>query len=278
MECRNVKVSWPVDTEGSIAGRQLHGGFTFTEAQTSAMLGLSCLVLFFSVWEAVVALHWISSLVLPRPTSVAMAAVELARKGELGQALLTTLTLLAASVVMATLIGIPIGYLLYRNRLWGKAFEPILGAIFASPLPLMYPIFLVIFGRTYGAILCLATIYALIPIIMNTREALLSVRPTLIWVGRSFGAGETTIFWKIVVPAAAPLMFSGVKLGVIYALLAVVAFEFLTDLGGLGRLLSELNYKFKIPETFVVTLAAIVISWLVLFIVSRFERRIGKRR
>ena len=93
--------------------------------------------------------------------------------------------------------------------------------------------------------------------------------------GQSFAASNTIIFWKIIVPAAAPLMFTGIKMGLIYSLLGVVAFEFLTDLGGIGRLLSELNYKFKIPETMALTFATVMLSGLVLFITGWIERKLS---
>jgi len=244
----------------------------------STLLGLGIFAALLALWETSISLGWISKFVLTPPSGIVKALIKLTQNGELTGALFTTLSILAASLGLAMVIGISIGYLLYRNQLWGKAFEPLLGAIFASPLPLMFPIFLVLFGRTFYAIIFLATIYGSIPIIMNTREALLSVRRTLIWVGRSFRLSETQIFWKIIVPAAAPLMFSGIRMGLIYALLGVVAFEFLTDLGGLGRLLSELNYKFKIPESFALTAATVMLSGLVLFITGWIERSISNSR
>jgi len=241
----------------------------------STLLGFACLIVLLCIWQAAVVYKFISPLVLPPPTKVARAFLKLTLNGELFEALTTTLMILSAALSLAIVIGVSVGYLLYRFPLWGKAFEPLLGAIFASPLPLMFPIFLVLFGRTFYAIIFLATIYGTIPIIMNTREALLSVRKTLIWVGLSFGASQSTIFWKIIVPAAAPLMFTGVKMGLIYSLLGVVAFEFLTDLGGLGRLLSELNYKFKIPQSVALTAATVMLSGFVLFITGWVERKLS---
>ncbi|MBV1902689.1 MAG: ABC transporter permease subunit [Marinosulfonomonas sp.] len=244
----------------------------------STLLGLGIFAFLLAIWEASISLGWVSKFVLTPPSGIIQALIKLSKNGELMDALATTLTILGAALGLALVIGISIGFLLYKNELWGKAFEPLLGAIFASPLPLMFPIFLVLFGRTFYAIICLATIYGSIPIIMNTREALLSVRRTLIWVGRSFRLTEVQIFWKIIVPAAAPLMFSGIRMGLIYALLGVVAFEFLTDLGGLGRLLSELNYKFKIPESFALTASTVMLSGFVLFLTGWIERRISNNR
>jgi NitT/TauT family transport system permease protein len=241
----------------------------------SLLLGAVIVAALLGIWELAVEWGAISALVLPRPSDIGAAVGRLLGSGELGSALLTTLALVAISLALATVVGVFIGYLLYRSRVWGTAFEPILGALFASPLPLMYPIFLVLFGRTLLSIVVLSTIYAAIPIIMNTREALLTVRRVLIWVGQSFNASETQIFWRIIVPAASPIIFGGIRLGVIYAVLTVVAFEFLTDLGGLGKLLSELNYKFRVPDTFAVILAAVIVSAVVLWVTSAMQRRLS---
>jgi len=239
----------------------------------SLILGLVIVAALIGFWEYAVASRWISALVLPRPSQIATAMVRIWQQGELLPALGTTLGLVALSLVLATVIGVFLGYLLYRNPVWGRAFETILGALFASPLPLMYPVFLVLFGRTIQSIVVLTTIYSCVPIILNTREALMTVRKVLIWVGQSFNATQSQIFWRIIVPAASPIIFAGIRLGVIYAVLTVVAFEFLTDLGGLGKLLSELNYKFRVPDTFAVILASVIVSAVVLWFAGFVQRK-----
>ena len=207
-------------------------------------------VLFLAAWEGSIAAGWMPRYIVAPPSSIYDATLTLFQEGEFGSALMLTLGLVAISMAVAISIGVPVGYFLYRWSNYGTAFEPWLGALFASPLPLAYPIFLVLFGRSYVTIVVMALTYATIPIIINTREGLLSVRPVLLNVGHSFNVPQRTIFWKILVPAALPTIFSGIRLGLIYGLLAVVAIEFLTDLGGLGRLISDLNFRFKVPETF----------------------------
>src|SRR3990172_10348144 len=91
-------------------------------------------------------------------------------------------------------------------------------ALFASPLVLLYPIFLVVFGRTPAAIITLSAVFGLIPIAINTRSAFQHVSPVLVRVGSSMNLSRRQMFRHILIPAAAPTLFSGFRLGLTYIL------------------------------------------------------------
>jgi ABC-type nitrate/sulfonate/bicarbonate transport system permease component len=80
------------------------------------------------------------------------------------------------------------------------------------------------------------------------------------------------MFWKIMLPAAVPSVFNGIRIGVMYALVTVVAIEYLTDFGGLGRIVSDMYMLFEIPKTYASILAVIVASVLLYGIFGRIEK------
>ena len=241
-------------------------------ARSPEAAGLVWLVALLALLELAVGMGWVARWVIAPPSGIYEATIDMFSEGELTDSLLLTLALVGVTMSIAILVGVTAGFLLFRFRDFGIAYEPWLGALFASPLPLAYPIFLVLFGRSYTTIVAMALAYATIPIIINTREGLMGISPVLINVGRSFNVSSRTMFWKIMFPAAIPTIFAGIRLGLIYGLLAIVAVEFLTDLGGLGRLVSDLNFRFKVPETYSAIAIIVLLSALFFLGLARIER------
>lgn len=187
---------------------------------------------------------------------------------------LTAVTLLEAgvSLVLAAALGPAIGYLLWRYRAVGLAYEVLLGAIFASPTVLLYPIALVFLGRTSAAIVAMAVLVAVLPIAINTRASLAAVSPVLIRYGRTLRMSESQIFRHILLPAAAPGIFTGLRLGLSYMFKVILAMEFIVNIGGLGRLISESYDMLRTPDLYAAIAAVVGLSILFLKILERAER------
>jgi len=234
--------------------------------------GLASLVVLGAIVQAMIELGWIPALIVARPTAAIAAFPELFREMDLLGAFMATLGTTAAATAIALSVGIPFGYLLYRNQTLGIAYEGWLAAAFSAPLVLLYPLFLVLFGRTYLTLIIMGAIPGSIPIIIQTRQGLLGVSQTLINVGRTFNMKEQGMFWKIMLPAAVPSIFMGIKIGVMYTLVNIVAIEYLVDFGGLGRVVSEMYFRFEIPATYASILAVIGVSVFFYWGFGRIER------
>ena len=242
--------------------------------KSPALAGLVGLLVVAALVEAAVAQGVLTPLVFARPTHTLAAIAMLQEDQGLLRAFLLTLGQTAASTLLALVIGIPAGYLLYRRRALGEAYEGWLAALFAAPIVLLYPLFLVIFGRGYVALVLMGFVPAMIPITMKTREGLITIPPTLINVGRSFKVSDQDMFWKIQFPAAVPAVFSGIRLGVMYALVNIVAIEYLVDFGGLGRIVSEMYFRFEVPGTYASILFVVLVSVVFYWGFGWIERRL----
>lgn len=234
--------------------------------------GIAMLVLCGAIVQLLVDSGVVPELIVARPTDALQAIVPLQEETDLLGNFLITFGMTAAATAIALAIGIPLGWLLYRKRTLGEAYEGWLAAAFASPIVLLYPLFLVIFGRTYFTLIIMGAIPGAIPIIIQTRQGLLEVSQTLLNVGRSFNLTPRQMFWKIQFPAAIPVLFNGIRLGVMYALVTVVAMEYLTDFGGLGRVVSDMYMLFEIPKTYASILAVIVVSVVLYGAFGRIEK------
>jgi ABC-type nitrate/sulfonate/bicarbonate transport system permease component len=145
-------------------------------------------------------------------------------------------------------------------------------AMAAAPLVLMYPLYLVIFGRSALTIVMMGFTAGLAPVILKTLEGLSGTRRVLINVGKSFNLTPSQQFWKILFPAALPTIFVGLRLGLIFSLINIVGIEFLINFGGLGQLINELAERYDLPGTYAAICFVILVSVCVFVLMERLER------
>ena len=212
------------------------------------------------ILELSVDFGWVMQIIVPRPSDAILSFPVVQEDMDLVGNFFITLGMTAAATLIALLIGLPLGYFLYRREAYGIAYEGWLAALFSTPIVLLYPLFLVLFGRDYHTLVIMGCIPGAVAIAIQTRQGLLGVSQTLLNVGRSFNVSERDMFRKIMLPSATPTIFTGIRLGVMYTLVNIVAIEYLIDFGGLGRIVSQMYDRFDIPETYASILAVILVS------------------
>jgi NitT/TauT family transport system permease protein len=185
--------------------------------------------------------------------------------------ILITLYEIAAALLASTVAGLLVGFLLWKNRALGRSYELLLGALFASPVVLTYPIFLVVFGRTSAAIITLSAVFGFIPVAINTKSAFQHINPVLLRVGSSMNLSRRQAFRHIMIPAAAPTVFSGFRLGLTYILKSVIGLEYIVQVGGVGMWVSDSAYRFDIPQVYAGLAGAILLSVGFLYVINRVE-------
>ncbi|MFL5052581.1 MAG: ABC transporter permease, partial [Xanthobacteraceae bacterium] len=145
-------------------------------------------------------------------------------------------------------------------------------ALASAPIVLMYPLFLVIFGRSATTIVMIGFIAGLPPVILKTVEGLGGTRHVLLDVGRCFRLSEAQRFRKILMPAALPTIFVGLRVGLIFALINIVGVEFLINFGGLGQLINELAERYDLAGTYAAICFVILVSVLFFMFTERVEQ------
>jgi len=235
------------------------------------LLGLAALAVFAAALEALVRWGSIPKLVVAAPSDTVAAIGRLAAEGNLLSALGATLLTASASVAAAVILGLPAGYWLYKKPRFGLAYRNWLGALFAAPLVLIYPVVLVLFGRTYASTGFMGFLVGFVAVVLYTREGLAAVPQTLVRVGRAFNLSPAQEFWKILLPAGTPMIFTGIRLGTIYALVNIIGVEFLINFGGLGFLVSDTYDRFDIPGMYAAILFVILVSGGMLWLLGRVQ-------
>lgn len=182
----------------------------------------------------------------------------------------------AAAFAVAAAAGLCLGYLLWRYRLLGEAFDPILAGLFSSPIILLYPIFLVVFGRNERAVVGEAVAYGILPIALLTRQALAGVNPTFLRLAKSLDLPPAGTFCHIQLPAAAPGIFTGLRLGLTYILISIIAMEFIAQIGGLGHYVADSALRFQTASTYSGIALVVLVAVLFIYLTDQLERRAAR--
>lgn len=244
-------------------------------AGRTTAIRIAVVLLALLAWEVLVRSGGVSALFLSAPSAIVKALIVSTVEGELLKLAGITLFMLVVTILIGTLLGLPIGYLLWRRPTLGQACENLLGSLFASPLILLYPIFLVIFGRTLTAIIAQAVLVGVIPIVLNTQNGLRQVKETYIDVGLTLQLTRWQLFRHILLPAAAPTIFTGLRMGFIYMLLSILAMEYVVALGGIGNLVSGAYFRLDTEELYVGVVVVIFFSVVFFRLLLRGQKLIG---
>jgi ABC-type nitrate/sulfonate/bicarbonate transport system permease component len=237
-----------------------------------ALLGFGTLIAFLVAVEVLIRIGVINRYIVPLPTQIAAAFGRVVVDEDIaGRFGLTFIESFAAGA-MITIIGVVVGMLLYRFPLWRRATETWVAALASAPTVLMYPLFLVIFGRSAWTIIMMGFVAGLPPVVLKTIEGLVTTRAVLVNVGRSLNLSGLQLFTKILFPAALPTIFTGVRLGLIFTLINVVGVEFLINFGGLGQLINDLAERYDLPGTYAAIFFVILVSILFFIAIEKAER------
>jgi NitT/TauT family transport system permease protein len=248
-----------------------HGGLAWDKYGPPAV-GFGVLAGTIVFVELLIRMGAINRFVVPLPSEIALSFGRVIREEEIAHRFLLTAGECLGAGILVTIIGISTGALLHRVRLLRLATETWVAAFASAPTVLMYPLFMVIFGRNALTIIMMGFAAGLAPVILKTVEGLTGARRVLINVGRSFNLTERQLFWKILFPAALPTIFVGIRLGLIFALINVVGVEFLINFGGLGQLINELAERYDLPGTYAAICFVVLISIVFFMSMEKAER------
>jgi len=236
------------------------------------LVGLATLGLFFGLTEMLLRLQVLNQFVIPLPSAVFGSFGRLFAEEELLHRLMLTGAEALAASVLVSIVGMGFGMLLYRFRILRLATEPWVAAVAAAPIVLAYPLFLVIFGRSAVTIVAMGFAAGIGPVVLKTLEGLNGVKKSLINVGRSYNLTPAQQFRMILLPAAVPTIFTGIRLGLIFALINLIGVEFLINFGGLGQLINDLAERYDLPGMSATIIFVILVSVVIFIGLERMER------
>ncbi|WP_326835012.1 ABC transporter permease [Amycolatopsis rhabdoformis] len=226
-----------------------------------------------ALWEAVVRLSGVSSLILPAPSKIVGAFGELAESGDLWLDLNTSLRQFGAGFAIAGALGVVFGLVMGQARYVRYASEPWVLALYATPSIGLAPLFIIWLGFGFPAKAFIVALMAFFPVVINTLSGVESLAREWTDVATSFKAGPVERFRKVAFPGALPAIFTGLRLAVGRGLVGIVVADFFGAQQGLGFLILQGAQRFRTTDVFVGTILLAALGVILTALLRLVERR-----
>ena len=154
--------------------------------------------------------------------------------------------------------GLAIGLLLGASRFAAEVAGPILNALAALPKITLYPVILLFFGLGMSAKVAFGTIHGIFPVIIMTMNGVRTIRPVVRKTARVMRLGIFETMRTVLLPAALPEIFSGLRIGIALALLGTLVGELFASDRGIGFLL--MSYMERQDGTGVIALTVLLFA------------------
>jgi ABC-type nitrate/sulfonate/bicarbonate transport system permease component len=243
---------------------------------TQRLVQVGFLLLVALAWQIAAVRGGISPLLLPPPAEVYHEFLALLMTGMFWPDLKVTLYELAAAFGIAAVAGSSIGYFVSRSRYAIRVFDPLFAGIFAIPAILLYPLYVLFFGLGPGSKIAMGATIAFFPIVLNTISGLSRVDSVYRTAARSMGASSLQMFRFVLLPAAFPIVLTGLRMGLILAFLSILGAETIASFSGLGHQIAGLAENMDTASMFAYIVFVLLIASLLNFAVSFAEAR-GRR-
>ena len=227
------------------------------------------------VWEAAVRIGLIQSIMIPRPSAIGAAIVDLYLvEGTIWSHFFITL----AEAVLGFLIGAAIAVALAVGSALSDAFRryvsPYAVVLNVTPGIALTPVIIAWFGFGMGSKIALAAVISFFPIFVNTLTGLTQVDMDREELFRSLGASRLQIFTHLHVPGAMPLLFAGLKIGLTTALIGAVVAEFAQATEGVGVLMNRFSFQLNMGASIATLLSMTLIGLLLFYSMEFLDRRL----
>jgi ABC-type nitrate/sulfonate/bicarbonate transport system permease component len=229
------------------------------------------------VWLLATNVWGVSSILLPNPLGVWHQLIDVIRSGEFIRDLRITLGEFAAAFVIATMLGVTLGYFISRSPYLVKVFEPLFAAIYAIPIILFLPLYVMIWGLGPPSKIALGATISFFPIVLSTIVGFGNVDRTLTAAAKSMGATNIQMFCHVLLPAALPVMLAGLRMGFTVALLSVIGSETIASLAGLGHRIVNLAENMEMARMFAYIVFVVAIVAVLNGALSMIEARMRWR-
>ncbi|WP_082946048.1 ABC transporter permease [Mycobacterium sp. E1747] len=196
-------------------------------------------MLLLTIWQLVTAAGLFSPSQLPPPGDVVAALGELVRRGQLWTHLQSSLLRVALGYLVGSAAALALGSLVGLSVTARTLLAPTVSAFRTVPSLAWVPLLLLWFGIDETPKVLLVAIGAFFPVYTTTASALSHVDPQLVEVGRAYGRHGAALLTAVMLPASAPAVLNGLRLGLANAWLFLVAAELIASSKGLGFLLID---------------------------------------
>lgn len=235
----------------------------------------SGLLVLLALWEIAPRWGWAEPQFLPPFSTAAETIYRQWLAGYLWAHLAVSLWRVVTGLFMAMLIGIPLGFLLgSHGRVTVAAFNPLFRLLSqANPFSLL-PVFMLFFGIGEAAKLAVIAWVCLWPVLFNTISGVQNIDTELIKIARAFGLKTWERGTQLFLPATAPAIFTGLRIGVEMAFFILIAAEMIGAIAGLGWLLHTAAHLNQIPRMYAAATCIVILGVILNRSLAAVEKRL----
>lgn len=225
------------------------------------IIGLGTVVAFFLIWEAIFA--WflpLNTFVMSTPSLIFKGwGIDIANGQVLNDLKISGKPFLFG-FGFAAVVGIFIGTMMgWRTRV-GYSLDPLLTALYASPLIAVAPLMIIAFGVGVTGKAILIFLLCVFPFVFNTYAGVKAVEQILVDAVRSFGGTQMDIYFKVIVPSVLPFIIAGARYAVGRALVGVLVGEFYAATAGVGFRIAFYSDMYELSRMFAYIFTMMVVA------------------
>lgn len=238
------------------------------QVKTAAGVALVALLIF-ALWLAAANTRAIAS-----PVATLQVLAGALQEGWMAPHLWATAQAVLVGFGLAVVLGVVIGASLGVSPYWRDVLEPIVVSLYSIPKITLYPVLILFLGLGLESRIGMALIHAVFPLIIATTVGVREINPTLVKLARANRATPLQTLTKLYVPAIAPGLAAGTRLGFSLAIIGVVLAELFASKQGMGFLIRDAYGSYNLERMFALILFLFVIAFAVNLLFWALERRL----
>ncbi len=215
--------------------------------------------------------------VLP-PSRMVGAMLTVLASGDATEPMLRTFSTVGTAFAAAVGLGIVTGAVIHALPRLRRAIDPVLASYYSVPTFVFYPLLVALLGLSMAPLVVLGVMSAAPAMVISTLTGLDNVPPVLRRVARVQRLGPVRTLFSVVLPAAMPSLFGGIKLALSYALIGVIAGEFILSGSGLGYAISFAYQSFDNQAMYGLMLFVLLVAVGANGLLYWWEGRLARRR
>ncbi len=240
--------------------------------RAGTLIRLAILVVAALLLEWATRYGYIAKMTIIPPSQMVTSLWTLMNDGDFWGPIFGTLRNILLAGTLAVVLGFIAGVVLFRLPRVRRALEPIMVSYYALPFFVFYPLAVVVFGMNYIPIVLMGFLFAVIAMVTSTLNGLDRVPAVLHKVGQTLRLGPVRAAAMIQLPAAAPHLFTGIKLVVGYSIAGVIGSEFILANEGLGYSIAYAYNDFDNKSMYALLLFVLLFVIIVLTVLNTVER------
>ncbi|MDI4231768.1 ABC transporter permease [Bradyrhizobium sp. Arg237L] len=231
-----------------------------TSSNKNRLQSIVLAVVLLAVWEGACRLFDISPIVLPTPSSTVVRLYALFESGTIWPHLWATLFEILLGFVLGCIAGLVVGAMISLIPAFERLVYPYLVALQTLPKIAIAPLFIIWFGYGLTSKVVITALVCFFPVLVSVIAGFHSTDKDQLDMMKAFGATKWQVLVRLRIPSALVLIFAGLEIAAVLAVIGAIVGEFVGAQVGLGYLVVTLNFSMDVPGVFAVLVVLSVIG------------------